>query len=296
MDREHFDALARLVSSRQSRRGALAALVGAALLGHHPDADAARRRPRRRKGRKGRPGNGDDDNGSVDCYPGTNCIPGNGHTNGGCDFSFSTVFRHLDARGSILSGANFTGADASGADFGSAVLSDACFVDANLLDANITNSTVLGDAIFCNTVMPDGSINDTGCDRGTDCCPTTCQGENCPPGGGTCVPLNTTCSPFGIVCCTGSNCATLEGGIVGVCAPIKSCTSNADCHSQFPGQDVVCDLGSTLGCLNNPLEHCCSRQSCNGNGDCANSKLCCNEVCCAPGQSCVPVFGCSGSV
>ena len=40
MDSGQFDALARLVSTMQSRRAALATLLGAALLGHGPDQGA----------------------------------------------------------------------------------------------------------------------------------------------------------------------------------------------------------------------------------------------------------------
>ena len=82
-----------------------------------------------------------------------------------------------DARGAILANTNFTGADASGADFRAAVLNGACFVDADLTDARIDNSTVLDRAIFCNTVMPDGSIDNSGCGQQSTCCP--CPDGNC---------------------------------------------------------------------------------------------------------------------
>ena len=84
----------------------------------------------------------------------------------------------------MLSRANFANANASGADFRGAILADACLVDAILLDARIDNSTVLRGAIFCNTRMPDGTINNAGCDRPTACCPTSCEGDGCGPVGG----------------------------------------------------------------------------------------------------------------
>jgi hypothetical protein len=39
MDRDRFDALVRLIAARRSRRGTLAALLGAALLGQAPDTE-----------------------------------------------------------------------------------------------------------------------------------------------------------------------------------------------------------------------------------------------------------------
>ena len=77
-----------------------------------------------------------------------------------------------DLDGADLSGANLTGArlwlvklekaDLTGADLSDADLSNALLVDANLTDARLTGAT-LTDAIFCNTTMPDGSVNDSDC-------------------------------------------------------------------------------------------------------------------------------------
>ena len=91
------------------------------------------------------------------------------------------MFHQLQAQGSNLSGANFTGAQMAEANFQGADLGGACLVGANLLGAAIDNSTNLKDAIFCRTLMPDGSLNDSGCDQGTPCCPAPaiCQGDAC---------------------------------------------------------------------------------------------------------------------
>jgi sugar lactone lactonase YvrE len=117
------------------------------------------------------------------CFPRGACQPGRGKTLAGCDFLQTTSFRDLDVRGAVLRGANFTRADLSGADFRGAVLSGACFVDADLRGARIDHSTMLGGAIFCRTVMPDGTINDRGCGRGTTCCPTCGAEDGCRPSG-----------------------------------------------------------------------------------------------------------------
>ena len=57
-----------------------------------------------------------------------------------------------------LSGANLTDADLREAD-----LSDADLRDANLIGATMTATDLTG-AIFCNTTMADGSINNADCD------------------------------------------------------------------------------------------------------------------------------------
>ena len=56
-----------------------------------------------------------------------------------------------------LSGANLSNANLSGANLYYANLTDANLTNANLTDANLTG------AIFCNTTLPDGSINNSGC-------------------------------------------------------------------------------------------------------------------------------------
>ena len=42
MDRDRFDALARLLASKGSRRGALGAILGAALFGRDPETSLAK--------------------------------------------------------------------------------------------------------------------------------------------------------------------------------------------------------------------------------------------------------------
>jgi len=213
MDRRQFDGLARLVSANlpQSRRRALAALVGAVVLGRAPAASLAKGRGKVKAQAK-------------TCYPGTQCSPGRGKNNSGCDFSNSTTFIEQDVRGSNLSNANFTDTDAWGADFRGANLSGACFVNATLLDAKLGNSVNLDKAIFCHTIMPDGSIDDSGCDKATACCPTAP-----PPQGDTCRGLFNLCGPLSFgECCEGLTCERTIAQVVTACE--KVCQTDADCR------------------------------------------------------------------
>lgn len=65
--------------------------------------------------------------------------------------------RHADLRGANISGANLRKADLSGAD-----LSGANLYKADLTDAKLRGESGL--ARLCKTIMPDGSLNNTGCD------------------------------------------------------------------------------------------------------------------------------------
>ncbi len=173
MDRDQFDTLARLVSTRQSRRGALAAVLGVLLVS--PIGSAARRRR----------GASRVSAAATDrCYPGKSCVPGPGKYAPRCDFAFSTDFRNTDVRGANLSRSSFAGADLRGADFRGANLSGGCFASANLTGAKLGASVNLRGAIFCNTTMPDGSIDDSGCEGSTPCCHL--REQNCPDSSFTC--------------------------------------------------------------------------------------------------------------
>jgi hypothetical protein len=173
MDCGQFDSLARLVSSKQSRRAALGTLLGATLLRHDPAAVLAKGKGRvkaqAKAGAKNKP-----------CYPSARCTPGKGKNTSGCDYSFSALFEHLDVRGSNLSKSSFRGADLRGADLRGANASGSCFVGADLHEAKVGASVNLNGAIFCNTRMPDGRIDDSGCAKTTACCPPL--ERDCPDG------------------------------------------------------------------------------------------------------------------
>jgi hypothetical protein len=80
------------------------------------------------------------------------------------------VFQNQDVRGANLSKSNFVGANLRGADFRGANLGGSCLISADLTGAKLGNSVNLRNAIFCNTIMPDGRRDDTGCEGATPCC------------------------------------------------------------------------------------------------------------------------------
>ncbi len=240
MDREQFDALARLVWTRASRRTALGAILGVGLRGHAPTLEAAKGRKKRKK-KKDR-----------DCYPGRNCHLGPGKNNAGCDFSASVAFFESNVQGSNLSHTNLTGAQMAQANLQGVDLGGACLVGANLLEADLAGADLDG-AIFCHTTMPDGTTNDSGCGHGTRCCPTGCQGEFCPT---ECIhDINRVCSIFGTPCCPGLVCTP------GFPLPVATscqwpCGSDKQCTDRLgPGWECRFNAGACpfLG------KACCSR-------------------------------------
>ena len=166
------------------------------------------------------------------------CVPGRGKNNSGCDFAGSSVFVDKDVRGSNLSHANFRDADAYGADFRGANLGGACFVDASLYGARLDASVNRGGAIFCRTVMPDGSVNDSGCDKATACCPT----DSPPPQGETCRGLYNLCGLFAGECCEGLTCTTTFAIVVTACQ--KVCQTDADCRPY--SSKLKCDTDAKI--------------------------------------------------
>jgi hypothetical protein len=233
VDRERFDDLAVIVSTKRSRRAAVAALLGAALAGHATAPFAAERK------RKGKVRTQAKTRAAVaTCYPGTRCTPGRGTNNSRCDFSFSTLFRNRDVRGANLSNSTFRGADLRGADFRGANLSGGCFVGADLLGAKLGSSVNLGNTIFCDTRMPDGRIDDSGCSKHTACCPL----------------LTRDCPDAFIDCFAADSIGICTAG-VGSLGPVAHCWNSdkfsccpcgkpepgdwtGQCAQQFPGSDA----------------------------------------------------------
>lgn len=182
MDRDRFDGLARLLATSGSRRAALGAMLGAGLLGARFEGGDGRnqhkrdeRRDRRRKRSSERSG--------IACCAGRACAPGVGKDLAGCCYR-GRVLAGSNFTGSNLEAVSFAGATLTDADFSGANLQNACFVDAFLSGADVTGAKLKG-AIFCRTVMPDGAIDNSGCGRGTRCCPT-CGDADHPCGAGGC--------------------------------------------------------------------------------------------------------------
>jgi hypothetical protein len=235
VDRERFDALTRLAAAPATRRGAVAALaasLGAAIVGRElpPVMAKRKRRGRRRVGAET----------TRPCYPGARCAPGKGRNTSGCDFSKSIDLFQRDLRGTNLSNTNFTDAQLAEADLRGANLSGSCLVGANLIGARLGASVNLHNAVFCRTLMPDGSYDDRDCGEGTACCPAPfrCEGPLCPA---TCIGApNAQCSPnvpYG-GCCPGLHCVPSST------APTRftcqaPCGADGSCRARF-GTPWIC--------------------------------------------------------
>jgi hypothetical protein len=275
MDREMFDALARLVATRQSRRAALAALLATGLTGGLGAGTDARKR---RGGKVRARAKVQAKAAARRCFPGgTACVPGRGRNASGCDFTASTALFQGDFRGSNLSHSNFSGAQMAQADFRGANLSGACFVKANLRDAKLGASVNLDKAIFCRTLMPDGSLNDRDCAKGTACCPTptVCEGEACGPDD--CVPNSDICTLlwFGNPCCSDQVCTTGIVPLVTTCQ--LPCSTQQQCRDLDPSGRLVC-ANDALGCTY--IGTCCTQKECDSDADCPSPSTCCGAICC----------------
>lgn len=305
MDLDRLDALSRSVAAVGSRRtllGLLATVSAASNLGATPVAEVAaathphrRRRQRRRNKEKRRDKKR---NRKRPCFPGTSCVPGAGLETPGCDFSRSTVFVDRDVRGADLSDSSFFAADLRGADLRGANVRGGCFLAANLLGATLDDSVNLQEAVFCQTVMPDGTVDSSGCDRATGCC-SDCPGGLCGGWDG-CTPIENICTVFwGRPCCPNSTCQKIvESKFSPTTCQSGACRTNDECAARFPNQDVYCET-DTFKCPGF-RSSCCLPKTCDfhqANRDCPHSGNCCGFLdgyhCCAPGQLC-SVTGCYG--
>jgi hypothetical protein len=195
MEEERFDRLSRALGAEASRRGALGLLAGLGSLGlsgakaTHGHGKGRQRRPAKRKGktkrqhgaqahgRRSRERRGRQRVGAESvCYPNPRCSGRFGAFLAKCDFGGSSTFQHGACVGCTLNQANLRGAQAAGVTFTAVNLSGACLVDADFSGGTFLGVNTLG-AIFCRTRMPNGSLNNSGCSKGTSCCPT-CDGQH----------------------------------------------------------------------------------------------------------------------
>ena len=121
MDRERFDALARLLATTGSRRATLGALLGASLLGQRPDLLAKPgkgknqdRKRRKKRGHTGNDGGQNPDPAPEPCCGTQRCAdPEHGSTRSECDFA-GRSFVGQDLNGSIFRRINGIGANFDG--------------------------------------------------------------------------------------------------------------------------------------------------------------------------------------
>jgi hypothetical protein len=207
MDPRRFDRLARLLATSTDRRtlggivaGVLAPLsdfdvTAAARKGGKRDRRSRKReRKRNRKQDRQRQRSKNEESETPaessqtqtearQCCSRNRCALGPGKNLGRCCFVDEDLSgRKL--RGANLGQANLTGADLRNADLRGANLDQTCLVDTDLRDARLGGAN-LGTAIFCHTIMPDGSRNISGCTDATRCCPT-CHADDPCPGGEVC--------------------------------------------------------------------------------------------------------------
>jgi hypothetical protein len=289
MDRNRFDALARLLATRGSRRGALSSLLGVALLGRDPGEGLAKPGKRKRKAHrrdggdkkrskqrgkqrgKARQGQAQAEAIPASCCSANSCIPGPGNTLKKCCLQGQNLSGQ-NLKGANLGSANLSGANLSGANFSGANLSKACLVDADLRGATIDGSTNLDDAVFCRTQTDTGE-NNSGCTRGTACC------ETCP---GPC-PVNQRCCPDGTCqeCCNNRQCPGGQRCVGGSCVcnaascPDGCCTNGlgnpGECR---PSSDDTCGINGAR-CVD-----CPPGITCNAQGQCVCGQQGCSNGCC----------------
>lgn len=248
------------------------------------------------------------------CYGGSNCTPGPGKNLSKCNYAGSATLKGKNLKGANLGNASVARGDASGSNLQGANLGGACLVDAKLTGATISSSTNFSTAIRCRTTMPDGSIDNAGCNLGTACCPTCDAAHPCPANqvccngrcrGGDCctdaqcrdpdepICLDFTCSPCttnrqcgnGRVCCDGQcqsgNCCDEDDCQDRACQR-KTCTANRCEYAATNG--ASCDDGDPC-----TVEDTCQNGTCSGRAtDCSAQADACNDgVCRAADGQCV---------
>jgi hypothetical protein len=234
-----------------------------------------RKRKKKRRGRKAGGGQPPPP-APAGCCGATSCAdPEPGGTHERCAYA-GRDFVGADHRGAILRGidgreARFTATDNRGSVFAYACLhgarfrraklegstwSGACLFGTDFTGADLGgDSAVFAGALFCNTTMPDGSVNDRDCDRATACCRAELGG--------------------GDPCQSAADCADEA-------CRTKACTNGQCVYS------VVADGPDPSGeCGADSSRHCCEGECClPGATECDPDGLCCAPNC--TGRECGP--------
>jgi uncharacterized protein YjbI with pentapeptide repeats len=266
LDAERFDRLVVSLTRSGTRRGVVrtlsGAILGAAGLIALAGGDAAGKDTG--KGKSKRRGNGKGKNRkgkngvraqALRCCSGGNCTPGAGKNLAKCCYEDQDLAGKT-FKGANLGNANFSGATLTGANFTSANLDRTCFVDADITGARFTGANT-GTAIFCRTQTSQG-INNSGCDKGTNCCDTCNRaiGETCMGAGDVCCDGATccddgcrdlssdenNCGACGNVCDPGLTCC--GGECVDLDTDLNNCTVCGNvCPTSLPNAEVLCGAG-----------------------------------------------------
>jgi uncharacterized protein YjbI with pentapeptide repeats len=308
MDGERFDALARVLTTKESRRGTLGAVLAAVLLGQNTDALAkpgkgkgkARRKhgnrhknKNKRKNRKGRRSSG-----TVSQHPAPIVVPQT-HCCGAGNCSLPQpggIFEQCNYSGRSLAGGDhqgalFSGIDGRGADFDHSDNRGALFVDACLQGASFRGAR-LGGAVFSGACLVDADF--AGADLGGEddafagglLCRTilpdgAISNRDCDAGGRccqNCLAIGTPCDGNARpACCEGAECRD------GTCVP-RSETERCPVEvCQVATRDPRGNCVYTNSPNNQPGPACTStgRFCCNGNC-CRQGDVCLASGCCTP--------------
>ena len=218
MDHTSFDRVTRAFADSGTRRAVMMALLGVALLPAVQPASATRKQHRRGKKRV-----------AAQAQPGLRDCPnpGPGKNLSNCDFTGADLsrvnlqgtnlsgasFERAILRGGNLRGANLTGAHLERADLCAALLNGANLSKSDLALAFLQRADLRGTKPvipsedpprFCQTIMPNGSVNNTNCPPNPNV--ICCFNEDCVPFAG----IPRICDEIGQCCvASGINIGTL---------------------------------------------------------------------------------------
>ena len=156
--------------------------------------------------------------------------------------------------------------------------------------ATFANNTNLANAIFCNTTMPDGSPNNSGCGSGTTCCPQSCESDGDCPACQTCSAGACVAVTDGTACNAGDLCTINDSCQAGVCVagPRRVCPINPNqckqnvCNAQTGNCEAKNKDPFTPCNDGNP---CTTQDACNFEGECVGFPVTCfgGRICCPSG-------------
>ena len=308
MDPTRFDALARTLVAATTRRGVVGLLLGAGFAGFDRGALAKTKkkakkgntRAQRRRKDKDRKGNARSAGAeATPCCSAGNCVPGKGKNLQKCCYQGQDL-TGKNFSGANLGSANLSGATLTGANLQGANLGKACLVDADLRGVKLNSSTNWGGVVYCRT-QTDRGENNSGCDKGTDCCPTCDTANPCDDGeiccNGRCLAGNccdngeqSTCDAGELCCantCVAGECCAATDCPNETCQR-RSCQGNQCTYEPVAGesgprcQTVCCaDAQGDAVCCDAGIEFCQpnGRCGCGRDTECATTEKCCAGIC-----------------
>jgi hypothetical protein len=258
MDAERFDRFTQAISRATDRRRLLTGLVGGLASGAlwHTQTAAGKKGNRKARKRRHARRSRRTESGEVESQASQCGNPGPSKNLSGCNYSGQNLtgarLASANLRNANLNGANLCGADLRSANLQGADLRGANLTRANLSAAALGGANTSG-AKYCQTILPNGKRDDSGCVEGSANC---CRDSECPS--------DQTCG---------------GGGIPNDCG---NCANDGDCDDGIACTDDVC---VDHVCTHTP-DHAVCRAS-NRDTDCAPGSGCvCRCGGCGPGVCC----------